>query len=145
MNDVDNEFKLNTYCPYCSKFFDRATSPEDFKLTPNPGDISICIDCGETSKFDEKMKLIKVDVSTLDLQMAREINIMQVSLQQTKRTFHLYKKVLDFFQGNEEKTKAWFSYKNPLLGGVSPADMINNGREKKLELFITNSLQEIFP
>jgi len=48
--------------------------------------------------------------------------------------------VSGFFKGNEARTYNWFRNKNPLLGGVSPADMILLGREEKLLKFIKNSL-----
>jgi len=51
-------------------------------------------------------------------------------------------KLLDRFFKNFEKTDAWFRTKNPLLGGFSPWDMIEAGREKKLLKFVKNQLSE---
>lgn len=51
-------------------------------------------------------------------------------------------KVAEYFDGDLEKTALWFSLENPLLGNVSPRDMIRFGRFKKLFKFILNSLNE---
>lgn len=49
--------------------------------------------------------------------------------------------VADYFQ-DEKKTIIWFSMPNPLLGGMSPRDMIRVGRFKKLLNFIQTALEE---
>jgi len=49
--------------------------------------------------------------------------------------------VVRFFNGDEEKIKAWFSTPNPLLGGISPIDMILWGDEDKLLDFIKRQLR----
>jgi len=41
-----------------------------------------------------------------------------------------------------DKTILWFRVPNPLLGGISPRDMIKVGRFKKLIKFIQNALDE---
>lgn len=46
-----------------------------------------------------------------------------------------------FFQ-NKKKTIIWFFMPNPLLGGMSPRDMIRKGRFKKLLTFIQTALEE---
>lgn len=50
--------------------------------------------------------------------------------------------VLNFFEGNEEKTGAWFTSANPLLGGISPDKMISMGREDRLMRFVQTQLAE---
>lgn len=45
-----------------------------------------------------------------------------------------------FFDGDLKKTSIWFKTKNPLLGDVSPRDMIRYGRYDKLQKFIFNAL-----
>ncbi len=49
--------------------------------------------------------------------------------------------VAGFFE-DTEKTVLWFSMPNPLLGGMSPRDMIRVGRFKKLLSFIQTALDE---
>ncbi len=48
--------------------------------------------------------------------------------------------VAEYFKGDIEKTALWFRLKNPLLGDISPRDMIRAGRYEKLVKFIQNAL-----
>jgi uncharacterized protein (DUF2384 family) len=49
--------------------------------------------------------------------------------------------VAQFF-GDEQKTVLWLKTPNPLLGDMTPRDMIRIGRFKKLRRFIQNALSE---
>jgi|SRR5437588_12584486 len=49
--------------------------------------------------------------------------------------------VADYFGGDARKVVIWFQAPNPLLGGVSPRDMIRYGRFVKLQRFISEALQ----
>jgi hypothetical protein len=46
-----------------------------------------------------------------------------------------------FFQ-DQQRTMLWFQIPNPLLGGITPRDMIRIGRFKKLLNFIQTALDE---
>jgi len=50
--------------------------------------------------------------------------------------------VAEFFEGNVQKTVLWVTLPNPMLGNVSPRDMISFGRYKRLSKFIANALSE---
>ena len=50
--------------------------------------------------------------------------------------------VAEHFKGDPTKTALWFTTPNPLLGNISPRDMIRFGRYKKLFKFIFNALAE---
>lgn len=50
--------------------------------------------------------------------------------------------VAEYFDGDAAKTVLWFVTPNPLLGAISPRDMIRFGRYKKLLQFITEARQE---
>lgn len=52
-----------------------------------------------------------------------------------------YNLIRTFFPA-EYVAHAWMQCKNPLLGGVTPIDMLIVGRKKKLIQFIKNSLSE---
>lgn len=52
-----------------------------------------------------------------------------------------YDLVRTFFPA-EYVAHAWMQCKNPLLGGVTPIDMLLAGRKKKLLQFIKHSLEE---
>ena len=49
--------------------------------------------------------------------------------------------VAQFFR-DEHKTVLWFKTPNPLLGDMTPRDMIRIGRFRKLRRFIQNALAE---
>ena len=49
--------------------------------------------------------------------------------------------VASYFE-DTDKTMLWFQVPNPLLGNVSPRDMIRLGRFKKLYKFIVSALDE---
>jgi hypothetical protein len=49
--------------------------------------------------------------------------------------------VFQFFN-DDVKTKLWFQAPNPMLGNVSPRDMIRLGRYNKLLRFVTQAMEE---
>lgn len=50
--------------------------------------------------------------------------------------------VAQYFSGDADRTALWFRTPNPLLGNVSPRDMIRYGRYEKLRQFIQEALAE---
>jgi uncharacterized protein (DUF2384 family) len=50
--------------------------------------------------------------------------------------------VAEHFQGDHQKTVLWFTTLNPLLGNITPRDMIRFGRYNKLFKFVVNALAE---
>lgn len=60
-------------------------------------------------------------------------------LEEIAQTINLVARV---FEGDVEKTVAWFKARNPLLGDVSPRDMIRLGRYERLRKFIVNAMLE---
>lgn len=48
--------------------------------------------------------------------------------------------VAQFFSGDVAKTALWFRTKNPLLGDISPRDMIRYGRYARLQRFVLEAL-----
>jgi predicted nucleotidyltransferase len=61
-------------------------------------------------------------------------------LQEIAITINLVVKV---FGGDVDKTVTWFKTRNPLLGDISPRDMVRLGRFERLRKFILASLQEV--
>ena len=49
--------------------------------------------------------------------------------------------VFEFFQ-DDVKTKLWLQTPNPMLGNVSPRDMIRFGRFAKLQRFVAQAMEE---
>lgn len=50
--------------------------------------------------------------------------------------------VAGHFKGDSHKTALWFTVPNPLLGNITPRDMIRFGRYQRLFKFIINALAE---
>lgn len=50
--------------------------------------------------------------------------------------------VAEYFEGDAQKTALWFRTTNPMLGNVSPRDMIRLGRYKSLLSFIVDARTE---
>lgn len=53
--------------------------------------------------------------------------------------------IANHFNGNAEKASLWFKTPNPMLGNVSPRDMIRYGRFAKLQRFVVGALSENRP
>jgi uncharacterized protein (DUF2384 family) len=49
--------------------------------------------------------------------------------------------IFQFFQ-SDVKTKLWLQTPNPMLGNMSPRDMIRFGRFAKLQRFVTQAMEE---
>lgn len=64
---------------------------------------------------------------------------VRVSLEETAATINLVAKQFD---GDATKTASWFKARNPLLGDVSPRDMIRLGRLERLRLFIIQAMTD---
>jgi hypothetical protein len=60
----------------------------------------------------------------------------------TDKAFALVK---GFFGGDSEKALLWMRTSNPLLGGVTPREMIVAGRSAKLLKFVEEALSENKP
>lgn len=50
--------------------------------------------------------------------------------------------VAEFFDGDAAKTALWFRTPNPMLGDVSPRDMIRYGRYKRLQKFVLEARED---
>lgn len=62
---------------------------------------------------------------------------VQVRMEEIASTINLVAKQ---FSGDPEKTVAWFRARNPLLGDISPRDMIRLGRYDRLRRFIIQAM-----
>ena len=50
--------------------------------------------------------------------------------------------VAGFFDGDPQKTGLWFHTPNPMLGNITPRNMLRFGRYKKLMEFVVGALNE---
>lgn len=99
----------------------------------NPGEAAaqfLGFDKGQVSK---SMGVPKGTI-TYDKKMPKEVS------DRLREIANVCELVAEHFDGDKEKTLRWFQVKNPLLGGVSPKDMISFGRYRKLINFIQTTL-----
>lgn len=78
-----------------------------------------------------------------DAKNGPKLDAIERALSKLDRTIELavIQSVQVFF-GDEEKTDAWFATPNPLLGGVSPQEMIDLGKTHKLLHFVLDCLEQ---
>ena len=50
--------------------------------------------------------------------------------------------VAEFFDGDPARTALWFRTPNPMLGNISPRDMIRYGRFKRLQRFVLEARED---
>jgi len=97
-------------------------------------------------KVPELLNLKREDISRIASVSVKSVRYdhaipdqMKERLEEIANTINMVAKVFD---GNVEKTCAWFRVKNPLLGDVSPRDMIRLGRYERLRKFIISAMSK---
>jgi hypothetical protein len=121
-------------------------SPQLFETVPDD-----FLHFGRGASFDAKkvptvLGLKKEDVSRLAQVAVSSVRYddaiperVRERLEEIATTANL---VAQAFGGDPEKTVAWFKARNPMLGDVSPRDMIRLGRYERLRRFIINAMAE---
>ena len=106
--------------------------------------------------FDGSKPRYKDVVDSLDFQTKDVSNVTGVAISSVRYDEKIPKDVSDrirewaillnlvagFFKGDRDKTNLWLTMPNPLLGNVSPRDMIRIGRFRKLHRFVIQALGE---
>lgn len=98
----------------------------------------------DAKKVPELLNLKREDISRITSVSVKSVRYdhaipdqMKERLEEIANTINMVAKV---FNGDVEKTSAWFRVRNPLLGDVSPRDMIRLGRYERLRKFIINAM-----
>lgn len=98
---------------------------------------------------EKVVKLLKYKKQ--DVSVAANVPIASVRYEEKKMPAELEERLREWatalnlvagYFKDQEKTLLWFFMPNPLLGGISPRDMIRVGRFKKLLNFIQTALDE---
>jgi hypothetical protein len=92
-------------------------------------------------KKDEISKATGISVSSIRY----DKNIPQELRDRFIEWGNLLNLVAGFFNPDVHKTALWFTVQNPLLGNMSPRDMIRIGRYKRLMAFVVNAIEENRP
>lgn len=66
----------------------------------------------------------------------------QILKDRVREWANLLNLVAQFFDGDVAKTALWVKTTNPMLGNISPRDMLRFGLYKKLLKFVLNALSE---
>ena len=124
-----------------------ALSHDIFSNIPERDFLSL-LDKGEAraSKVIEFVGFKKEDVSKAagvpSSSVRYDERMPQILRDRLREWANLFNLVAQFFEGDAIKTALWFKTANPMLGGISPRDMIRFGRYQKLLKFILNALSE---
>jgi hypothetical protein len=54
-----------SFCPMCKHRFNRSDCTTSAGALPNPGDLSVCIECGQVLVFDEHLVLVLPSLTRL--------------------------------------------------------------------------------
>lgn len=99
----------------------------------------------DARKVSEVLRLKKEDVSHLASVSVKSVRYddaipeqVRERLEEIASTMNL---VASTFDGDVHKAATWFLTRNPLLGDVSPRDMIRLGRYERLRRFIINAMR----
>lgn len=118
--------------------YDTVSKSDPLEFWANHG-----LDYSRVSNFLElnKKELSKVaGVSAQSVRFDHKIpNDLKERLEQIANICNL---VAEFFDGDAERTALWFRTPNPMLGDLSPRDMIRYGRYKRLQKFVLNAREE---
>ena len=87
-------------------------------------------------KKEDVSRLASVSVKSVryDAQIPEQV---RERLEEIANTINMVAKI---FNGDKDKTVAWFRVRNPLLGDVSPRDMIRLGKYDRLRKFIISAM-----
>lgn len=98
----------------------------------------------DARKVVEFLNLRNDDVSKIVGVSPRSVRydemIPRPMLERLEEIASICNQVATFFDGNREKTALWFRTPNPMLGGVSPRDMLRFGRYDKLRRFVVSAI-----
>jgi hypothetical protein len=97
-------------------------------------------------RIAEFTKLSKSDLAKIS-QVAKssvrfDAHIPEPVAERLREIANIANLVAEFFGGNAQKVGLWFEIANPMLGNVSPRDMIRIGRLKRLLNFVLIAREE---
>lgn len=98
----------------------------------------------DAKRVPEMLNLKKEDVSRIASVSVKSVRYDEAIPEQVRErleeigmTINMVAKV---FNGDPEKTAVWFRARNPLLGDVTPRDMIRLGRFERLRKYIIGAM-----
>jgi hypothetical protein len=94
-------------------------------------------------RIADLVKLSKADLGKIS-QVAKssvrfDANIPEPVAERLREIANIANLVAGFFAGDVQKVGLWFELANPMLGNISPRDMIRIGRYKRLLNFVVDA------
>jgi hypothetical protein len=91
-------------------------------------------------------KLSKTDLSKIS-QVAKssvrfDAHIPEPVAERLREIANIANLVGEFFAGDEHKVALWFEIANPMLGNISPSNMLRIGKQKRLLTFVVSAREE---
>lgn len=89
------------------------------------------------------IKLSKSDLSKIS-QVAKssvrfDAHIPEPVAERLREIANIANLVAEFFSGDEQKVALWFEVANPMLGNISPSNMIRIDKQKRLLTFVVSA------
>lgn len=98
------------------------------------------IDFRKVSSFLEFDKNALSKIADISKQSVRyDSNIPQKLKERLTEIAIICTLVAEYFEGDAQKTAMWFKAPNPMLGDITPRDMVRLGRSNKLIKFILDA------
>lgn len=100
-------------------------------------------------RIAELVQLSKADLSKLagvaKSSVRFDANIPVPVAERLREIANIANLVAEFFNGNAQKVGLWFELPNPMLGNISPRNMIRAGRYKRLVSFVLDAREAESP
>jgi hypothetical protein len=97
----------------------------------------------DDKRIADLLKLSKSELAKLTgvakASVRRDIQIPIPVVESLREIANLANLVAEYFSGDANKVSVWFAVANPLLGNVSPRDMIRGGRYHRLLSFVLDA------
>jgi len=97
-------------------------------------------------RIAEFTRVSKADLSKIS-QVAKssvrfDAHIPEPMAERLREIANIVNLVAEFFAGDAQKVSLWFEIANPMLGNVSPSNMIRIGKQKRLLAFVVSAREE---
>jgi hypothetical protein len=97
-------------------------------------------------RIAEFTKLSKTDLAKIShvakSSVRFDVHIPEPVAESLREIANIANLVGEFFAGDEHKVALWFEIANPMLGNISPSNMIRIGKQKRLLTFVVSAREE---
>lgn len=99
--------------------------------------------CPDYRRIAQLTKLSKTDLAKI-AQVAKasvrfDAHIPEPVAEKLREIANIANLVAEFFSGDAQKTALWFEIANPMLGNISPSNLIRIGKQKRLFTYVVSA------